>query len=264
MNGERKTVLITGASRGIGKGIAIAMAEHGYDLAISHLNDHDNAEEVALIVKEQYGRRCAVFDVDLEEETTPEKLVRDVIKALGHINVLVNNAGVTVFSHITTMEIEKINKLTNLDFRAPLLMMRSAGKHMIERKIKGSIINITSTRSERAYPGDAVYGGVKAALKRATETIALEFSTYDIRVNCIAPGAIQTSDERENYYKEFGKKIPLNRAGTPKDIGNAAVWLSSDQASYVTGATVGVDGGLILPGMPETINDDGNAGWGRI
>lgn len=262
MHMERKTALITGASRGIGKGIAIAMAKSGLDLMISHWNDYDNAEETALIIRRQYGRKCTIFNVNLQEEGSPERLFENTTKVLGHIDVLVNNAGVTEFSQIRTMDMEKINKLINLNFRAPILMMRFTGNHMIEREIKGSIINITSTRAERAYHGDAVYGGVKAGLRRATESTALEFAKYGIRANCIAPGAIQTSEEREGYYKRLGKKIPLNRPGTPEDIGNAAVWLSSDKASYVTGATVRIDGGLILPGMPET-EEDGES-WNQI
>ncbi|HEU5138353.1 MAG TPA: SDR family NAD(P)-dependent oxidoreductase [Bacillales bacterium] len=254
-----KTALITGSSRGIGKGIALAMAANGYNIGLCHWNDHENAEQVARVIREKYSRKCTVFHMNLEEEKTPVKLVEDAVRALGDIHTVVNNAGVTVFSELMNMKTEEINQLADLDFRAPILIMKAAGKHMMERKIKGNMINITSTRGERAYLGDAVYGGVKAALTRATETIALEFSTYGIRVNCIAPGAIQTSQEREDYYEAFGRKIPLSRAGTPEDIAKAVVWLSSEQASYVTGTTIRVDGGLILPGMPET--EDKQTGW---
>jgi len=261
--GTGKTALVTGGSRGIGRGIALAMAERGYDLAISHWQDGDNAEAASYIIRERFGRKCFVLESNLAEEDTPGRLADDAAAALGRIDVLVNNAGITRFSPITRMELSEINELLHLDFRAPVLLMRSVASQMIRRSIRGNIINITSTRSFRAYPTDAVYGGVKAALARATESIALELSTYGIRVNCIAPGAIQTTDERAAYYKELGVKIPLSRPGTPEDIGKAAVWLASEEASYVTGTTIRVDGGLILPGMPESVGDH-NSGWGRI
>jgi glucose 1-dehydrogenase len=161
------------------------------------------------------------------------------------------------------MSEEQMNTLYRLNFLAPMLVTGAASKHMAEQGIAGSIINIASSRGERAYPGDAVYGGLKAALRRATESLALELAPYGIRVNAIAPGAIQTVPGREASYAELGKKIPLERVGTPEDIGEAAVWLSSPQASYITGITLRIDGGLILPGMPEGGPGAGEYGWGR-
>ncbi len=235
----------------------MALAENGYDIAFSHWNDSKNADCTAAEVKQSYQRKCAVFEGNLENEDEPARLVQGAIQALGHIDMLVNNAGVTIFRPVTEMDIESMNRLLHLDFRAPMLLIREVGRHMIAKGIQGSIINITSTRSERAYAGDAVYGGVKAALARATGSVALDLAAHGIRVNCIAPGAIQTSADREAYYCGFGAKIPLGRPGTPDDIGKAAVWLASEQASYMTGAVLRVDGGLILPGMPETADGPG-------
>jgi glucose 1-dehydrogenase len=258
-----KTALITGGSRGIGRGIAYAMASEGYDVAISHYNDHDNAAEVHRTIITKYHRKCIVIEGDLRQESEPARLTDETLRHFQQIDVLVNNAGVTIFRDMVEMELEQMNTLIQLDFRAPLLLMQNVGRHMIEQGVKGSIINITSTRAERAYPGDAVYGGMKAGLARAVESIALEYSAYGIRVNCIAPGAISTTKEREGYFNELGRKIPLNRPGTPEDIGHAAVWLASDQSSYITGATIRVDGGLILPGMPETVGKESDIGWRR-
>jgi glucose 1-dehydrogenase len=256
-----KTALITGGSRGIGRGIAMALAADGYDLAISHWNDHIQAEQVMQIISQIPGRKCFIFYGNLENEAEPDRLVKEAIKALGRIDVLVNNAGITIFNDMKNMELQQMNKLMNLNLRAPLLLMQSVGKYMIQAGIHGSMINITSSRAERAYPGDAVYGGLKAALARSVQSIALEFSEYGIRVNCIAPGAISTTEERAAYFQKLGEKIPLKRPGMPEDIGQAAVWLASDHSSYITGTTIRVDGGLILPGMPETIDND--IGWGR-
>jgi glucose 1-dehydrogenase len=130
-------------------------------------------------------------------------------------------------------------------------------------KEAGSIIHITSTRAHRAYPYDSIYGSMKAALTRASETMALEFAPYGIRVNCVAPGAIARETNTEHGNK-LGKKIPLGRMGTPADIGNAVAWLCSDEASYITGTTLRVDGGLIIPGMPEDVSPQAGYGWGLI
>jgi len=142
--------------------------------------------------------------------------------------------------------------------------MRAATRHMKDEKIQGNIINIASTRGKRAYPDDAVYGGTKAALIRATESVALECAPYGIRVNCIAPGATRVRDGNDLFYEKLGNKIPLKRMGTPADIGQVVVWLVSDQASYITGETIKIDGGLILPGMPEDVSPEAGYGWGNI
>ena len=140
------------------------------------------------------------------------------------------------------------------------LPMQAAATQMVRAKISGSIINITSTRAERAYPCDAVYGGVKAALNRASQSAALDLAPYGIRVNCVAPGAIAVRSKEYlqklsiipvDFWDELGTRIPLGRSGTPEDIANAVAFLASDQASYITGEILRVDGGLILPGMPE-------------
>jgi glucose 1-dehydrogenase len=261
--GERKTALVTGAGIGIGRGIALALAKSGYDLAITNLKEPDEAQEVARIVSEEFGGRCVVLQGDLTEEDTPRRFVQEAVGALGKLHVLVNNAGLTIRGHICEMSLEDMNYLLHLNFRAPLLLMQETAKHMIERGIQGSMINITSSRAERAYPMDAVYGGLKAGLKRAVESIALDLAPHKIRVNAIAPGATQVRPPSEHSEK-LGAKIPLGRIGSVNDIGAAAVWLASEQASYITGVNLRVDGGLILPGMPEDVSPEAGYGWGRV
>ena len=132
-----------------------------------------------------------------------------------------------------------------------MILMKLVARHMLEHGIRGNIINITSTRAERAYPHDSVYGGMKAGLRRASESIAIELAMHGIRVNNVAPGATELERVSEQFYDKLGRKIPLRRVGKPEDIGEAVLWLASDAASYITGTSLRVDGGLILPGMPE-------------
>jgi glucose 1-dehydrogenase len=258
-----KKALVTGASRGIGKGIALVLAEQGYDLAITYRSGKEEAEEVAHIIEKEHGRKCFTLYAELSDEETAKDLVGKAVEALGSLDLLVNNAGLTIRSKLAEMDVEDINYLLNLNFRTPILTMRAAARYMMDHKIQGNMINIASTRGLRAYPDDAIYGGTKAALIRATESVALECSTHGIRVNCIAPGATRVRDGNEEFHQKLGNKIPLKRFGTPTDIGQAVAWLASDQASYITGETIKIDGGLILPGMPEDVRPEAGYGWGE-
>ena len=255
---------MTGGSRGIGRGTALVLASEGYDVAITYSTQKEQAEQVAKAIRTQFERRCAVIQADMGREEVPARVVEDAIRELGGLEVLVNNAGITRFDANIVEDIRVMNELINLDFKGYLLAAFAAARHMVDHHIPGSIINITSTRAERAYPADAVYGGMKAALKRATETLALKYAPYGIRVNCVAPGAIRVQGHGQTAHQQdlLGKKIPLGRTGTPEDVGHAVAWLASEKASYVTGVTLRVDGGLILPGMPEHVSPDAEYGWG--
>lgn len=259
-----KTALITGGAVGIGRGIALALASRGYNLAISHYHEEAQAQSLTRIVEREYGGACAVFPCDLLDAEAPYRLAEGAIRELGDLHVLVNNAGVSRFGAIPNLAAADIDHLMHLNFRAPLLMMQAVANHMIARNITGSIVHIASTRGERAYPGDAVYGGSKAALMRAAQSAALDLAPYGIRVNCIAPGATAVRDDEGAlaHYAKLGRKIPLGRVGTPSDVGEAVAWLVSEHASYITGVTIKVDGGLILPGMPENMRHAMDAGWG--
>lgn len=259
-----KNALVTGGSSGIGKGIALALARDGYNIVFAHYGDDDNARLVQEEIERKWERPCYVLEGDLSSEEFPEQLVSFAIDRLGTIDVLVNNAGRTVFESVLDLRTSTINTLFDLNYRAPLLLTKAVAKHMIEHQIRGSIVNTASVRGLRAYADDGVYGGLKAALIRTTESFALDLAAYGIRVNSVAPGAIQVRyhENANAHYQELGPRIPLQRAGTPEDIANLVVWLVSDKASYVTGITIPVDGGLILPGMPERVPDGySNYGW---
>lgn len=254
--GNAQFAVVTGGSRGIGRGIAHALAEAGYELTIVHYQDGDNAERTVAELREQWGVSCGVIEADLREPDAAEAVAREAIRQTGRVDVLVNNAGITHFGSILELSAANIDNMWALNLRTPLLLMREISQHMIGAGIRGRILNITSLRATRAYPRDSAYGGLKAALERASQAAALDLAPYGIRVNCIAPGAIRVWEENE-HHRRFGQKIPLGRMGLPDDIGRAAAWLASENAAYATGITLRVDGGLMLPGMPE----DGYSDW---
>lgn len=287
-----KKALVTGGSRGIGKGIALALADEGYDVAISYMGNEEAASSVVQQI-EAKGRDGFAFQAALDKADTCNALFEQAVAALGGMDLLVNNAGQTICEPIYGITEENLDHLINLDFRTFVQMMRNATKYMIDHDIKGNVINITSSRGERAYPECGVYCGLKAGLNHAVAAFALDVSGYGIRINNVAPGAtrIRTKEELfamkegnktdyfwkeefsdksrpigSDFWDELGEAIPLGRAGLPEDIANAVVFLSSEKASYITGITLRVDGGLIIPGMPEGFAGQGGlaaGGWGR-
>lgn len=262
--GTEKVALVTGAGAGIGRGIAKVLAEKGYRLALTYKSSSDGILDVAEDIRHIYGKEPLVIQSDLTVRSESENTIRKVIEEFGWIDLLVNNAGIGIHEELTELEEDALDMTVNLDFRAPMLLSKYAVREMIAQQIPGNIIFITSSRGERAYPKDSIYGGMKAALIRAAQSLALEWAPHGIRVNCVAPGAIVHKLEQSAEEEPLGSKIPLGRLGTPSDIGEAIAWLSSDKASYITGINLRVDGGLILPGMPEDTSPEAGYGWGRV
>ena len=165
------------------------------------------------------------------------------------------------------MKEEDIDFVYRLDYAGYLLCASVAAKHMISGEIPGRILFVTSSRGQRVYPEDALYGGMKAGLHRACESMALELSEYGITVNCIAPGntAIRGNFTGEELSgSKFQQKIPMGRSGTPKEVGKLACFLASEDAGYITGTVVRIDGGLILPVMPEDVSEGAGPGWHEL
>jgi NAD(P)-dependent dehydrogenase (short-subunit alcohol dehydrogenase family) len=260
---QQKTALVTGGSSGIGQGISLVLAEEGYDVAITYGENAEGAQKTRQDI-EALGRKCFVYQAHMQEAEVPERTVKRAIRDLGHLDLLVNNAGRSPFKPLLLSTAADMDYLYGLNYRGYLLAAGAAGRHMAANGIKGCIIFITSSRAERAYPYDCLYGGLKAALKRSCESLALELSPFGIRVNCVAPGATQVRKEWDGKKDDFARRIPAGRLGTPRENGHLVAFLASEKAGYITGVTVRVDGGLILPGMPEW--DFGRAsgmGWSR-
>lgn len=253
MKEHRKKAFITGGSRGIGRGIVRVLAGAGYDIAFTYNSKAEEAEALREEIRSR-GVHCFCYQASLEKDSVPGEVTEKAISDLQGIDLLVCNAGLTKHNDLLSLKGELIDFVYALNYRAYLLCASTAAKDMAARGVKGSIIFITSTRGIRAYPEDAVYGGMKAALNRSAESMALDMAPHGIRVNCVAPGATAV---RGNFTKEelsagdFAKKIPLGRKGSPDEVGHLVKYLASDEAAYITGTTVKIDGGLILPGMPE-------------
>ena len=182
----------------------------------------------------------------------PQQIVDQAHKDLGRLDLMVCNAGNGGFrGSILTITPENVDEVYTVNFRNYMLCAGAAARHMVADKIEGNIIFITSSRAEMAYPDDYLYGGFKACVKRATESMALDLSSYNIRVNCVAPGATWTPKNPAMLSPFVKESIPLHRVGTPRENGEVVAFLASENASYITGITVRVDGGLILPGMLE-------------
>lgn len=286
----RKKAIVTGGSIGMGRGIALVLAEEGYDIAFSYYDESEQGlrdlDATVAMLKEK-GAECFFRMADLSGKDAPREFFEWAVGELGGLDLLVNNAGVNMPLPLQDLTEDNIDHLFALDQRAYVILMHLAARYMIDNGIRGNIINVSSSRGDRAYPNAGIYCGIKAGLNRMIEAFALDVAEYGIRINNVAPGAtrVRTKEELlaikegsptdyfwDSDYKEhpekvetdfwdlLGQKIPLGRAGLPEDIGNAIAFLASDKASYITGVTLRVDGGLILPGMPEDPSLPGN-GW---
>ncbi|OWR26500.1 short-chain dehydrogenase [Saccharibacillus sp. O23] len=256
--------LVTGGAKGIGRGICHVLAQKGYRIALTYHSDSEDMEDVTRELKHIYGADPFAMRSDLTQPGEPRKVVDAVLEHYGRIDLVVNNAGQSTMNPLTELEEDEISWMVTLDYTAPILLSKYAARAMIERGIRGSIHFITSSRGERAYPGDSIYGGMKAALIRSCASLALEWAPHGIRTNCVAPGATVNDLEQDARTEPLGRKIPLGRLGTPSDIGEAIAWLASDKASYITGINLRIDGGLILPGMPEDTSEEAGYGWGTV
>ena len=267
-----KKAIVTGASRGIGRGIALELAKNGYDLAISYNETEECAKSLANEIHEYFGSKCHFFQASLHLPGEGKILFDKCVQKLGDLDLLVNNAGSSKIEGLLDLTEQAMDFLINLNFRNYLIIMREAARYMVKSGTKGSIVNITSSRGERAYPGDMIYGGLKSGIERAVQSAALDMATYGIRINNVAPGATRiraqgvnrfSASSDKDFWEELGPRIPVKRVGTPEDIGKAVVFLASDDSSYITGITLRVDGGLILAGMPERPTPGSpDAGWG--
>lgn len=257
-----KKALVTGGNRGIGAGIVQCLAQDGYDVALTYATAREEADQLAKQIREDFGRECYVMQADFSTRGVAEAIVDKACVALGGLDLLVNNAASTVQTgSVLNFPVDVLDNMIEVNYRSCVMTCRKAAQYMVKNKVKGSIINISSLRSIRAFPRDGVYGGLKAAINRMTQSFAIDLGPFGIRVNCIAPGSIRIRDldlpveqckEGPNV-----ERVPLMRIGMPEDIGHAVVFFASDKASYITGQTLVIDGGFSLPGIPDGADESG-------
>jgi 3-oxoacyl-[acyl-carrier protein] reductase len=245
-----KVAVVTGSSRGIGRGVALALAREGCALTIVYRKRRDKADEVVKSIKEMGGQAIAVqCDVSKREEV--EALFKAAIDEFGKVDILVNSAGIAMRGSITETTDEVWDKHMEVNLKGVFLCSQIAARHMVERNY-GKIVNISSNSGFGiAMDGETAYGVSKAGVIQLTKSSAYELGKHKINVNCIAPGAIETDMLRGNRSEEEYEKVlegrrnrsSLGITGTPKDIANAVLFFANDKSSFITGKTLLVDGG---------------------
>jgi len=241
-----KVVIVTGASRGIGRSLALNMAAQGAKLVLSARN----AEALAQLVTEIQATGGAAVAVagDVSSATAANELVDAGMQAFGRIDVLVNNAGITRDALLLRMKDEDWDDVLNINLKGAFLCTRAAAKVMSKQRY-GRIINISSVVGEMGNPGQANYCASKAGLLGLTKSVARELARRNVTVNAITPGFIVTDMTEalpEKAREELAAQIPLGRLGSADDIAHAVIFLASDQAGYITGQTLGVNGGMYM------------------
>lgn len=242
-----KVALITGGTRGIGKEIAYTLAEENYDIIINYRTEN---EELMKLKKEieQKRVRCLLLKGDVSNFEDCKKLVEEAINRMNHIDVLVNNAGITKDMLLMRMKPEDFNEVINVNLIGTFNMTKNVINYMMKER-KGRIINISSVVGISGNAGQTNYAASKAGIIGFTKSLAKEVASRNILVNAIAPGFIQTDMTnilKENIKDEIAKTIPLKRMGTAKDVANVVKFLVSEDSSYITGQVIQVDGGMLM------------------
>lgn len=242
-----QTALVTGGSRGIGRSIALALAEHGVKVAVNYAGSEAAAQEtVARIV--ELGSEGIALRGDVGNSEQAENLVKEVLNTWGRIDIVVNNAGITRDNLIMRMKEEEFDQVIETNLKGVFNCLKAATRPMMKQRY-GRIINISSVVGVTGNPGQANYSAAKAGVIGLTKASARELSSRGITVNCIAPGFIDTDMTRElseEVRSELEKGIPLARLGRPEEIAMAVVFLASEGAAYMTYQTLHVDGGMYM------------------
>lgn len=247
---EGRRALVTGANSGIGRGIALRLAHEGASVIVNYLTHPEAAEEVVAEIRGT-GVAGLAIRADVSDEGEVEEMFGQADTALGGLDILVNNAGVEMHRPFLEMPLKDWRKVIEVDLTGPFLCAQRAARLMVRAGAGGSIVNITSVHQRIPWGGYAHYCAAKAGLDMLTKTIALELATERVRINSVAPGAIATPINRDVWsdpemMRDLMNKIPVGRVGEVEEIASVVAFLCSDEASYMTGSTVYVDGGMTL------------------
>ena len=243
---EGKTAIITGGSRGIGKGIALVFAQHGANVAFTYSSSVESANSLEKELS-NYGVKAKSYQSNAADHKESQVLVENVLEDFDSIDVLVNNAGITKDNLLMRMGEEDFDKVIEVNLKSVFNMTKAVQRTMLKQR-KGSIINMSSVVGVKGNAGQSNYAASKAGIIGFSKSIALELGSRNIRSNVIAPGFIETEMTAkldEKTVDVWRNAIPLKRGGAPEDIANACVFLASDLSAYITGQTLNVDGGML-------------------
>jgi len=244
-----KIALVTGSGRGIGKGCALELAKAGADIVINDRPGSDDTQQTADEIR-ALGRRATVIEMDVLRREGCEKLVAQALAEMGRIDILVSNVAVSIRNEFLKYDPEEFELVVQGTLSAGFHVSQLVARHMVERGGGGKIVFISSVHAKTPYARSVAYNAGKAGLNHMANTIAIELAPHRINVNTIEPGAIDTPGERikfgVEYLQKVGASLPWGRMGQPEDIGHAAAFLSSDDADYITGEVLRVDGAFWL------------------
>ncbi|MFV0247505.1 MAG: 3-oxoacyl-[acyl-carrier-protein] reductase [Tenacibaculum sp.] len=243
---ENKTAIITGATRGIGKGIALEFAKQGCNIAFTYNSSAEAAKELEQKLAD-LGIKAKAYQSNAANFSAAQNLVSDSLKEFKNLDILVNNAGITKDNLLMRISEEDFDKVIEVNLKSVFNLTKAVIRPMIKQR-KGSIINISSVVGLKGNSGQANYSASKAGIIGFSKSVAIELGSRNIRSNVVAPGFIateMTSQLNEKLIEEYSKNIPLKKWGSPQDIAHACVFLASDMSSYITGQTLVVDGGML-------------------
>ncbi|GAA0445505.1 3-oxoacyl-[acyl-carrier-protein] reductase [Lentibacillus halophilus] len=244
---NNKNALVTGASRGIGRAIALELAKQGANVAVNFSGSEDKAESVVEDVK-QYGVQSIKIQADVADETDTKAMVKDVVNEFGSLDILVNNAGINRDNLLMRMKEDEFDQVIDTNLKGVYQCIKAVSRQMIKQK-GGRIINVSSVVGVSGNAGQANYTAAKAGVIGLTKSVAKEFASRDILVNAVAPGFISsdmTDSLTEEQKNDILSMIPLEKLGQPEDVARVVRFLASDDANYITGQTIHIDGGMVM------------------
>ena len=244
---ERKVVLVTGGSRGIGKEVAEVYAENGYDVVINYVSDKTDIDGIKKEFEEK-GVKCLLVKADVSKAEDVSNMVEEAIKEFGKIDVLVNNAGITRDTLLMRMSEEDFDKVIEINLKGTYLVTKAVTKYMMKKR-QGSIINLASVVGVVGNAGQCNYSASKAGIIGFTKSVAKELASRNIRANAVAPGFIatdMTSVLSDSVKENINTQIPLKRMGTAREVAEVIYFLGTEKSSYITGQVINIDGGMVM------------------